>query len=76
MAKENTMENMAAIFQVCWAIWKARNACVFTGKGPIPGETIEAAFVSFRDYLQDPILPNLPGSIVGSPQRCCLWHDR
>ncbi|KAI8542490.1 hypothetical protein RHMOL_Rhmol08G0141800 [Rhododendron molle] len=42
-AKETTLENMTAIFQVCWAIWKARNAYVFTGNPLNPGDTIECA---------------------------------
>ncbi|KAI8528203.1 hypothetical protein RHMOL_Rhmol12G0132300 [Rhododendron molle] len=51
MAKETTMEDMAAIFYQCWAIWKSRNAFIFSGKPLNPKETIEDASLGVRDYL-------------------------
>lgn len=42
LAKETSREDIGAIFQFCWSIWKARNNFVFNKKLPInPEEVIE-----------------------------------
>lgn len=46
LVKEPPVEEVAAIFQICWTIWKARNAFIFEGKSPYTRETIDKA--SFR----------------------------
>lgn len=52
LAKESPMEEVATIFQICWAIWKARNAFVFEGKPLKLQETIDSAFGASSDYLR------------------------
>ncbi|KAG5537109.1 hypothetical protein RHGRI_024523 [Rhododendron griersonianum] len=52
LAKEATPEIVGAIFQICWAIWKARNECNFQGKLPNPITTIQKAEMANGDYLQ------------------------
>lgn len=36
LAKETSKEDIGAIFQLCWSIWKARNNFVFNKKLPNP----------------------------------------
>ncbi|XP_058222364.1 uncharacterized protein LOC131332256 [Rhododendron vialii] len=38
--------------EVCWAIWKARNDCIFNGVMPQPERTIDQAKRANFDYLQ------------------------
>lgn len=52
LAKETTPEVVGAIFQLCWAIWKARNNCIFNGNLPNPEDTILKASLANKDYLQ------------------------
>lgn len=52
LAKETTVEVVGLIFQVCWAIWKARNDCIFNGVMPKPERTIDQAKRANSDYLQ------------------------
>lgn len=52
LAKESNREVVAEIFQLCWAIWKSRNDCVFNGDIPNPEDTILKASRANIDYLQ------------------------
>lgn len=52
LAKETNREVVGAIFQMCWAIWKARNNFVFNGKKLVPSDVIEEAGKANVDYLQ------------------------
>lgn len=51
LAKETSKEDLGAIFQLCWSIWKARNNFVFNGKYPIPEEVIDQGAKANTDYL-------------------------
>lgn len=42
---------LGLIFQVCWAIWKTRNECVFSGVLPIPERIIDKAKLANSDSL-------------------------
>lgn len=57
LAKETSGEVVAEIFQLCWAIWKARNDCVFNGNTPNPEDTISRASKANVDYLQATVVP-------------------
>ncbi|XP_058185053.1 uncharacterized protein LOC131302422 isoform X2 [Rhododendron vialii] len=71
LAKETSLEDVAAIFQVCWAIWKARNSFFFAGKFPNPGQVIENAKIACSDYL----VAMFRGLKVNFPKpaRDCKW---
>lgn len=51
LAKETSPERVGLIFQVCWAIWKTRNDCIFNGNIPRPENTIVMARTANSDYL-------------------------
>lgn len=51
LAKETSREDLGEIFQLCWAIWKARNNWIFNNKTPNPEEVIEQAARANSDYL-------------------------
>ncbi|XP_058203111.1 uncharacterized protein LOC131317591 [Rhododendron vialii] len=52
MAKETSSEVVGEIFQLRWAIWKARNLFVFNSKSPSPEEVIDQAKRANADYLK------------------------
>ncbi|KAI8571718.1 hypothetical protein RHMOL_Rhmol01G0141200 [Rhododendron molle] len=52
LSKETTKEDVGALFQICWGIWKARNKYVFEKKNPKLEEVIERAKKDVVDYLQ------------------------
>lgn len=52
LAKEPSREMVGENFQLCWAIWKARNDCMFNGNKPNPEETISRASKANCDFLQ------------------------
>ncbi|XP_058183909.1 uncharacterized protein LOC131301564 [Rhododendron vialii] len=52
LAKESSREIVGAIFDICWAIWKARNSFVFNGRKLNPTKVIEQAGSANVDYLQ------------------------
>lgn len=52
LSKETSKEVVGDIFQICWAIWKARNNFVFNSRKPVPEEVIEQARKASMDYLQ------------------------
>ncbi|XP_058208190.1 uncharacterized protein LOC131321203 [Rhododendron vialii] len=52
LSKESEREDVGLIFQICWAIWKDRNRCVFNDKNPRPEVVIEQARGANVDYLQ------------------------
>ncbi|XP_058211786.1 uncharacterized protein LOC131323970 [Rhododendron vialii] len=66
LAEETTPELVEAIFQICWAIWKARNECIFQGKLPNPKTTIQKAEMANGDYLQ---AAYMVGKVVVPKQR-------
>lgn len=51
LAKETDIDTVGALFQLCWAIWKARNEWVFNGIKPKPEEVIYRASIANSDYL-------------------------
>lgn len=52
LSKETSSMDVETIFQLCWAIWKARNKWVFSRKVPKPEEVIEQARAADVGYLQ------------------------
>ncbi|XP_058198439.1 uncharacterized protein LOC131313959 [Rhododendron vialii] len=52
LSKETSSMDVETIFQLCWAIWKARNKWVFSRKVSKPEEVIEQARATSIDYLQ------------------------
>lgn len=52
LAKETSKETVGEIFQICWAIWKARNDYVFNGNTPNPEEVIYRASRANCEFLQ------------------------
>lgn len=52
LVKETSSEMVGEIFQLCWAIWKARNLFVFSSKPPNPEAVIDQAKKASNDYLQ------------------------
>lgn len=73
LAKETTDEDVGAIFQLCWEIWKARNNFVFNGKFPKPEEVIEQARRTNSDYLQAVFVGSVHG--VPTPVRESRWKS-
>lgn len=63
LAKVTSKEVVAEIFQICWAIWKARNDCVFNGNAPNPEETIIRSSKANVDYLQALVHPPKSSSV-------------
>lgn len=51
LAKESSPEVVGYIFQICWAIWKAKNECVFNGVLPNLERTVDIAKRANSDYL-------------------------
>ncbi|KAI8530479.1 hypothetical protein RHMOL_Rhmol11G0062100 [Rhododendron molle] len=52
MAKKLIPDKIGLLFQMCWAIWKTRNDCIFNSNSPRPEKTIGLAFTANSDYLQ------------------------
>ncbi|XP_058198449.1 uncharacterized protein LOC131313970 [Rhododendron vialii] len=71
LAKETLPEEAAAIFQIFWAIWKARNSFVFSGKLPNPVDIIEKARMANCDYLS--ALFKKPVEKIPKPARDVIW---
>lgn len=51
LANLSTKEDVGEVFQLCWAIWKARNEWVFNGYKPNPRLVISAASQANIDYI-------------------------
>ncbi|KAF7119455.1 hypothetical protein RHSIM_Rhsim13G0118600 [Rhododendron simsii] len=69
------MEEITAARPKCWAIWKSRNAFIFSGKPLNPKETIEATSVGVRDYLLAFFKGEIPSTIGGLLSLEILYLD-